>query len=201
VLITLASTLLASVLGAMAAYGLARFRFRGDRHLAFWILSTRMAPPVAFIVPIYMMVQRLDLHDSHLALIVLYTGMNLSFVTWVLRGFFKEIPPELEEAALVDGYSRLQIFRRVALPLVRPGLAATAVISAIFAWNELLYAVILTQSDAQTLPIYLTRYQAQLGIDWGQLMAVAVVAVVPIMLFTLSLQRHLVRGLTFGAVR
>ena len=199
--ITLASTFFAVLLGSMAAYGLARFRFRGNKYLSFWILSTRFMPAVAFIVPIFLIVQFVGLLDSHLALIIIYTSMNLSFAIWILRGFFRDIPIEFEEAALVDGYTPWQVFWRVALPLVRPGLAATGILSAIFAWNEFLYALILTQNNAATLPVYIAGFQATLSIDWGQYMATSFFAIVPIMIFTLALQRHLVRGLTFGAVR
>src|SRR5260221_2660226 len=125
--ISAVSTFLAVVLGAMAAYGLARFPFAGNRQLAFWILSTRFAPPVAFVVPIYIMAQRAGLLDSHIALILIYTAMNLSLVVWILRGFFAEIPIEIEEAALVDGYSQLQIFWRVGLPLGLPVIVCNAI--------------------------------------------------------------------------
>jgi multiple sugar transport system permease protein len=189
------------VLGAMAAYGLARFSFAGTRHLAFWILSTRFAPPVAFIVPIYLMVQKAGLLDSHLALILIYTAMNLSLVVWILRGFFAEIPIEIEEAALIDGYSRLQIFWRVAVPLVRPGIVSTAILSAIFSWNEFLYAMVLTQRRAATLPVYLAGFSNSMGLAWREYMAVGTMAVLPILVFTFALQKHLVRGLTFGAVK
>jgi multiple sugar transport system permease protein len=201
IVISAVSTLLAVVLGAMAAYGLVRFSFAGKRHLAFWILSTRFAPPVAFIVPIYLMVQKVGLLDSHIALILIYTAMNLSLVIWILRGFFAEIPMEIEEAALVDGYSRLQIFWRVAVPLVRPGIVSTAILSAIFSWNEFLYAVVLTQSRAATLPVYLAGFSNSMGLAWGEYMAVGTMAVLPILVFTFALQKHLVRGLTFGAVK
>ena len=201
VIISAVSTFLAVVLGAMAAYGFARFSFAGKRHLAFWILSTRFAPPVAFIVPIYLMVQKAGMLDSHIALILIYTAMNLSLVIWILRGFFSEIPIEIEEAALVDGYSRLQIFWRVALPLVRPGIVSTAILSAIFSWNEFLYAMVLTQSKAATLPVYLAGFSNSMGLAWGEYMAVGTMAILPILVFTFALQKHLVRGLTFGAVK
>jgi multiple sugar transport system permease protein len=201
IVISAVSTFLAVVLGAMAAYGFARFSFAGKRHLAFWILSTRFAPPVAFIVPIYLMVQKVGLLDSHIALILIYTAMNLSLVIWILRGFFAEIPIEIEEAALVDGYSRLQIFWHVAVPLVRPGIVSTAILSAIFSWNEFLYAMVLTQSRAATLPVYLAGFSNSMGLAWGEYMAVGTMAVLPILVFTFSLQKHLVRGLTFGAVK
>jgi multiple sugar transport system permease protein len=201
IVISAVSTLLAVVLGAMAAYGLTRFSFAGNRQLAFWILSTRFAPPVAFVVPIYIMVQRAGLLDTHIALILIYTAMNLSLVVWILRGFFAEIPIEIEEAALVDGYSRLQIFWRVALPLVRPGIVSMAILSAIFSWNEFLYAMVLTQSKAATLPVYLAGFSSSMGLAWGEYMAVGTIAVLPILVFTFALQKHLVRGLTFGAVK
>src|SRR6516164_1533377 len=154
IVISAVSTFLAVALGAMAAYGFARFSFAGKGRLAFWILSTRFAPPVAFIVPIYLMVQKAGMLDSHIALILIYTAMNLSLVIWILRGFFSEIPIEIEEAALIDGYSRLQIFWQVAVPLVRPGIVSTAILSVIFSWNEFLYAMVLTQNRAATLPVY-----------------------------------------------
>ena len=201
IVISAVSTFLAVVLGAMAAYGLARLSFAGNRQLAFWILSTRFAPPVAFVVPIYIMVQRAGLLDTHIALILIYTAMNLSLVVWILRGFFAEIPIEIEEAALVDGYSRLQIFWRVALPLVRPGIVSMAILSAIFSWNEFLYAMVLTQGRAATLPVYLAGFSSSMGLAWGEYMAVGTMAVLPILVFTFALQKHLVRGLTFGAVK
>jgi multiple sugar transport system permease protein len=200
-LLTISSTTLAVFLGAMAAYGLARFRFPGNRNIAFFILSTRFAPPIGFIVPIYLMATRSGLLDEPIALIIVYTSMNLSLATWLLRGFFLEIPIEIEEAALVDGYTRWQIFLRVALPLVRPGLAATAILSAIFSWNEFLFASIIAPGNAATIPVFLAGFSASMNIDWAEYMAVGTMAVLPIMLFTLLLQRHLVRGLTFGAVR
>jgi multiple sugar transport system permease protein len=201
VIITAASTVLSVMLGAMAAYGLARFRFPARKHLSFWILSTRFAPPIAFVVPMYMMARKFGLLDTHLGLILIYTSMNLSLVIWLLRGFFVEIPIEIEEAALVDGYTRLQIFWRIALPLVRPGIVTAAILAAIFSWNEFLFAAILTQSRAATLPVYLSGFSNAMGLAWGQYMAVGVIAVLPIALFTMVLQKHLVRGLTFGAVR
>lgn len=195
------STFLAVTLGAMSAYGLVRSSFKGKGQLEFWILSTRFAPPVAFVVPIYLMVRRVGLFDTHLALIIIYTAMNLSLVIWILRGFFAEIPIEIEEAALVDGYTRLQIFWRVAIPLVRPGVVSTAIMSAVFSWNEFLYAMVLTQSKAATLPVYLAGFSNSMGLAWGEYMAVGTMAVLPILVFTISLQKYLARGLAFGAVK
>jgi multiple sugar transport system permease protein len=201
VAITCASTLLSVGLGSMAAYGLARFSFRARKHLSFWILSTRFAPPIAFVVPMYLMFLELDLLDSHIGLIFIYTSMNLSLVIWLLRGFFSEIPIEIEEAARVDGYTPLQIFWRVALPLVRPGIVTAGILSAVFSWNEFLFASVLTQANSATLPVYLSGFSSAMGLAWGPYMAVGVIAVLPITVVTIVLQKHLVRGLTFGAVR
>lgn len=201
IMVTCASTLLSVVLGSMAAYGLARFSFRARKHLSFWILSTRFAPPIAFVVPMYLMFLQLDLLDSRTGLILIYTSMNLSLVIWLLRGFFAEIPLEIEEAARVDGYTPLQIFWRVALPLVRPGIVTAGILSAVFSWNEFLFASVLTQTNSATLPVYLSGFSGAMGLAWGPYMAVGVIAVLPITIVTVILQKHLVRGLTFGAVR
>ena len=201
IIVTGISTVLAVFVGSMVAYGLTRFRILGGKHLFFFILSTRFAPPVAFVVPLYLMVQRTGLLDTHLALILIYTSMNMSLVVWIMRGFFAEIPIEIEEAARVDGYTRLQIFRFVALPLVKPGLITTGILASIMSWNEFLIATVMTQSQAATLPVYLAGFSGSMGLAWGPYLAVGTIAVLPIMVFTLLLQRHLVRGLTFGAVR
>jgi ABC-type glycerol-3-phosphate transport system permease component len=200
-IVTAVSTAAALLLGSMAAYGLARFQFRGSRDIAFFILSTRFAPAVAFVIPVYVMVQSVGLLDTRLALMIIYTAANIPFVTWILRGFFAEFPKEIEEAALVDGYSHIQIYWRVVLPLIRPGLITTAILTAVFAWNEFLFAMILTQNSAATLPVYLSQFSGSTYVVWDQYMAVGLIAVLPILLITVWLQKHLVRGMTFGAVR
>lgn len=199
--ITLVSTALAIIFGSAAAYGLARYPFRGSRDLAFFILSTRMAPPIAFVLPMFLVFKALNLLDTYYVLILVYTGMNMSFVVWLLRGFFEEIPAELEESALLDGYGRFDVFRKIALPLAKPGIIAAAIFSAIFAWNEFLFAAILTSDNVRTLPVAITGFSTSMGIRWGAFMATAAVAVIPIFILTIVLQRHLVRGLTFGAVK
>jgi multiple sugar transport system permease protein len=200
-IVTIVSTLLAIVFGSAAAYGLARYPFRGSRDLAFFILSTRMAPPIAFVLPMFLVFKALNLLDTYFVLIIVYTGMNMSFVVWLLRGFFQEIPTELEESALLDGYGRVDVFRRIALPLAKPGIIAAAIFSAIFAWNEFLFAAILTADHVRTLPVAITGFSTSMGIRWGVFMATAAVGIIPIFVLTLLLQRHLVRGLTFGAVK
>jgi multiple sugar transport system permease protein len=200
-IVTIVSTVLAIVFGSAAAYGLARYRFTGSRDLAFFILSTRMAPPIAFVLPMFLVFKTLNLLDTYFVLIIVYTGMNMSFVVWLLRGFFEEIPAELEESALLDGYGRLQVFWKIALPLAKPGIIAAAIFSAIFAWNEFLFAAILTADHVRTLPVAITGFSTSMGIRWGAFMATATVGIIPIFILTVLLQRHLVRGLTFGAVK
>jgi multiple sugar transport system permease protein len=199
--VTVISTALAIIFGSAAAYGLARYSFKGSRDLAFFILSTRMAPPIAFVLPMFLVFKALNLHDTYFVLIIVYTGMNLSFVVWLLRGFFREIPIELEQSALLDGYGRLDVFRKIALPLAKPGIIAAAIFSAIFAWNEFLFAAILTADHVRTLAVAISGFSTSMGVRWGAFLATAAVGIIPIFVLTVLLQRHLVRGLTFGAVK
>lgn len=198
------STMFAMALGTMTAYGLSRFRLRGqlDRRLSLWILSTRMFPPIVTAVPLFLMMRDLRLINTVSSLVIVYTALNLPFVVWMMRGFFKELPRELEEAAMVDGDSRLGALVRVILPLVTPGLAATAVFCLIVSWNEFLLALVLTQTDAaMTLPVGIAGRVTQYEIKWGVMSAAGVVAMAPILVFALAVQRYLVRGLSLGAVK
>ena len=202
--VAVSSTICALIIGTMAAYALARFKMPGrlDRKLSLWILSTRMFPPIVTAVPLFLLMGDLGLLNTRASLIILYTGFNLPFVVWMMRGFFIEVPHELEEAAMVDGDSRLGALRRVLLPLVAPGLAATAVFCLIISWNEFLFALVLTQTDAaMTLPVGIAGRVTQYEIKWGVMSAAGVVAMVPILLFALAVQRYLVRGLSLGAVK
>ena len=202
--VAVASTICALVIGTLAAYALARFRlpWNLDRKLALWVLSTRMFPAIVTAVPLFLIMRALWLVNTRLSLIVVYTALNLPFVVWMMRGFFAEVPRDLEEAAMVDGDSRMGAFWRVVLPLVAPGLAATAVFCLIVSWNEFLFALVLTQTDdAMTLPVGIAGRVTQYGIKWGAMSAAAVVAMVPILVFALSVQRYLVRGLSLGAVK
>ena len=203
-IVSIVSTACALTLGTLAAYSLARFRlpFNMDRKLSLWILSTRMFPAIVTAVPLFLMMRDLRLLNTRLSLIVVYTAFNLPFVVWMMRGFFVELPRDLEEAALVDGDSRLGALVRIVLPLVAPGLAATAVFCLIVSWNEFLFALILTQTDAaMTLPVGIAGRVTQYEIKWGVMSAAGVVAMVPILLFALAVQRYLVRGLSLGAVK
>jgi len=198
-LVAAGSTLAALLLGVPAAYGLARFRWE---RLSFWILSTRMLPPIVTIVPLFLMLREARLLNSLLGLGLLYTAFNLPFVIWMMRGFFDEVPVELEEAARLDGDSRLGALVRVVLPIVRPGLAATAVFCAIVAWNEFLFALILTQTEAAaTLPVGIASRVTQYEIKWGAMSAAGVVAMAPVLAFAAAAQKYLVRGLSLGAVK
>ncbi len=198
------STLAAVTLGTFAAYALARFRWPAklDRRLSLWILSTRMFPPIVSAVPLFLMMRDLRLLNTMAALVIVYTAFNLPFVVWMMRGFFQELPRELEEAALMDGDTRLGALRRIILPLVVPGLAATAVFCLIMSWNEFLLALVLTQTDAaMTLPVGIAGRVTQYEIKWGVMSAAGVVAMLPILIFAMAVQRYLVRGLSLGAVK
>lgn len=198
------STACAMVLGTMAAYGLSRFRLRGQlgRRISLWILSTRMFPPIVTAVPLFLMMRDLRLINTISSLVIVYTALNLPFVVWMMRGFFKELPRELEEAAMVDGDSRIGALVRIILPLAAPGLAATAVFCLIVSWNEFLLALVLTQTDAaMTLPVGIAGRVTQYEIQWGVMSAAGVVALLPILVFALAVQRYLVRGLSLGAVK
>lgn len=198
------STVCAIVIGTLAAYGLSRFRLRAglERRLSIWILSTRMFPPIVSAVPLFLMMRDLRLLNTITSLVVVYTAFNLPFVVWMMRGFFQELPRELEEAAMVDGDSRMGALVRVVLPLAVPGLAATAVFCLIMSWNEFLLALVLTQTDrAMTLPVGIAGRVTQYEIKWGVMSAAGVVAMLPILIFALAVQRYLVRGLSLGAVK
>ncbi len=188
------------LLGASAAYSFARYR-TGGQNLSFWVLSTRMFPPVASALPLFLLFRSLHLLDTHLALIIANTVFNLPFVIWLLKGFFEDLPAELEEAALVDGATIFGAFRRIALPLVAPGLVATALFSFIFTWNEFMFALLMTRRDVRTLTIIVPSLVGGHEILWGEIAAVGVVAIIPNVLLALLLQRYLVRGLTLGAVK
>ncbi|MGH9674478.1 MAG: carbohydrate ABC transporter permease, partial [Bryobacteraceae bacterium] len=192
------------LIGVPAAYGLARFEWPRDwgRGIAFWILSTRMLPPIVTIVPLFLMLREIKLVNSLLGLAIVYTAFNLPFVVWMMRGFFEEVPRELEEAAMLDGESRMGALLRVVLPVVRPGLAATAVFCLIVAWNEFLFALILSQTEAaMTLPVGIAARVTQYEIKWGAMSAAGVVAAIPVLVFASAAQRYLVRGLSLGAVK
>ena len=197
------STILAVGLGTLAAYAFSRFEVAGKDDLLFFILSTRMLPPVVVVIPIYLMYSALGLRDTHFGLILLYTTFNVSFAVWLMKGFIDEIPKEYEDAALVDGYSRFQTFLKVILPQSVTGIAATAVFCLITAWNEFAFALVLTEvgGRAVTAPPSITSATGSSGMDWGKIAAGTFVFLLPVAVFTFLMRNHLLRGVTFGAVK
>ncbi|MFN8924949.1 MAG: carbohydrate ABC transporter permease [Rhodospirillales bacterium] len=201
VVIAFGSTILAVVLGTLAAYGFSRFRVPLKDDLLFFILSTRMMPPIAVAIPIFLMYRELGLSDTRLGMILLYTSVNVSLAVWLLKGFIDEIPREYEEAAMIDGYTRLQAFVKVVLPQATTGIAATAIFCLIFAWNEYAFAVLLTSGSAQTAPPFIPIIIGEGGQDWPAVAAGTTLFLLPILAFTILLRKQLLRGITFGAVR
>jgi multiple sugar transport system permease protein len=197
------AVLLSLAIGSLAAYSLARFgRNQLQQSLTFWVLAPRMIPPVSLVVPLFLILQHLGLINTQMGLILVYTAFNLPFVAWMMRSFFQEIPIDLEEAAMVDGATRLRSFRDIVLPLAAPGLAATSLFSLIITFNEFLFALILTSTPvAATLPVGTAALIGKTQTLYGEMAAAGVVAAVPLVTFALLVQRHLVRGLTMGAVK
>ena len=203
VIIAFATTIFSLIIGTLAGYALARFDYgRAKYHISFWILSTRMMPPIVTIVPLFIFFNFLDLLNTKTALVIAYTGFNLPFVVWMMKSYFAEIPRDLEESAMVDGDTRMGAFLRVILPLARPGLAATAIFCLILSWNEMLFALIITETTtSNTLPIGIAGRITQYKTEWGEISAAGFAACVPIIVFAFVVQKHLVRGLSFGAVK
>jgi multiple sugar transport system permease protein len=195
------STLFSVVLGLFAAYAFSRFPLPGKNDVLFFILSTRMLPAVVVTIPLFLMYRQLGLHDTHLGMILLYTAFNLSLAVWLLKGFIDEIPKEYEEAALVDGYSRLQAFRKIVLPQAATGIAATTVFSLIFAWNEYAFALMLTSDTARTAPPSIATMLGRGGIEWSAIAAGSLGFLIPVVIVTFVLRKYLLRGVTFGAIR
>jgi multiple sugar transport system permease protein len=201
IIIAFGSTALSVALGTLAAYGFSRFKVPLKDDLLFFILSTRMMPPIAVAIPIYLMYRELGLSDTRLGMILLYTAVNVSLAVWLLKGFIDEIPREYEEAAMVDGYTRVQAFFKVVLPQATTGIVATAIFCLIFAWNEYAFAVLLTSGEAQTAPPFIPIIIGEGGQDWPAVAAGTTIVLIPILVFTVVLRKHLLRGITFGAVR
>ena len=200
-IIVCTSTVLAIVLGSVAAYSLSRFRTGGD-HVASWILSIKFLPAVVFAIPLLNAFTTVHLVDTYKGLILIYTTFNLPFVVWMMKGFFDEVPSEIEESARVDGCSWFGTFWRIALPLAMPGFIATLLLTFIFGWNEFLFALIFTNQEHYTIPVQLSSYFSEaVGLEWGPQAALSVLGIAPIILFSFLIQRFLVRGMTFGAVK
>ncbi|MBA3415312.1 MAG: carbohydrate ABC transporter permease [Chloroflexia bacterium] len=200
-IVAVLATIVSLVLGLLAAYALARVRFAGKRQLAMWILSTLMFPPVVSVIPIFILAGRLDIIDRYPTLVIPYAAFNLPLVIWTLRSSIRQIPEEIEDAALVDGASRYEIIFRIVLPLAGPGIATAAILSMLLSWNEFLFALTLTRSLVKTAPVGINEFTGMFGTQWGSMSAAATTIVAPVVLMALLLRRHLIEGLTLGAVK
>ena len=198
VTISVTATFLSILLGVTAAYSLARFRFRGNKLLSQWILSIRLAPAIAFVVPFFIIFKTLELLDTPIALIIIYTAFLLPFSIWLLASFIREVPAEAEQAALVDGCDRLQVLRRIVLPQIWPAIGVVALLNLVAAWNEFLFALTLTSVDSMTLPVAMSNFFGERGVMWGQITAAAVMTMVVPITLTVAIQRYLLRGISLG---
>lgn len=198
-LVAAVTTLCAVALGAPAAYALARFEFRGKADLWFWFISNRMLSPIVLALPVYLLAQGAGLLDTHLVLVLVYLTFTLPIVVWICTDQFRSIPPDLEQAARLDGVDQWGVFWRIYLPLGLPGVAVSAIFSFIFSWNELLYSLVLTRRAAQTAPVVATGFMSGYELPWGKIMATGTVIVLPVTVFALLVSRHMIRGLTMGA--
>lgn len=194
------STLVSMFLGTIAAYSLARFR-TGGQHLANWIISQRMVPPIAVVFPIFLLYVWLGWVDTYIGLILLYSAFNLPYVIWMMRGFILDVPLALEEAALVDGYTRWQVLWKVVFPMCRAGLFATAIFTFVFAWNEFLFALVLSRTEVTTYTVQVTHYFGGQSNFWAKISAMSVLGTLPVFVVVAFLQRYLVRGISLGAVK
>jgi multiple sugar transport system permease protein len=199
--VSVSTTLAAMVLGVPAAYALSRASFGRSRGLAFWVLTTRMAPPIAFAIPFFLAYRWLGLVDTLPGLLIIYLTFNLSLVIWMMRTFFDGIPRSLEEAAAIDGAGPLQAFHRITLPLSGPGLATTAIFCFVFAWNDFFYALVLTRTRALMAPVAIVNFMNYEGWEWGKIGAAATMIMLPVVVFALAVRHYLIRGLTAGALK
>lgn len=201
IIVTGASTTLAVLVGTLTAYAVSRFTIPLEDDFMFFVLSTKMLPPIVVLIPIFILFSDFGLRDSYLGLILLYTAFNLPFVVWIMKGFFDEIPKEYEDAAMVDGYSRFQAIYKIVLPEAIPAMAATAVFSIIVSWNEFVLVNFLNRNVGATVPPFLNSIIGVGAVEWGRLAAASVIYVIPVVIFTFIVRNHLLRGVTFGAVR
>jgi len=194
------NTLLCIIVGLLASYSIARFKTGGD-NLSFWILSNRFLPPVAFIIPLFFILKKLNLFDTHLGLILVYCTFNVPFATWLIMGFIQQIPEDLEEAAMIDGCTRFGAFFKILMPLIIPGVAVSALFCFLFAWNEYIMAFLLTGEKVNTIPVAIPKYRGAHDILYGEISAVTIIAIIPAIILAFLLQRYLMRGLTVGALK
>jgi multiple sugar transport system permease protein len=200
-IVALSTTAISLTLGTPAAYAIARFEFKGKRDLWFWFISNRMISPIVVALPFFLIARQFRLLDTQLVLILIYLTFNVPIVVWICADQFRNIPKELDEAATLEGYSSFGIFWRIALPLAAPGIAVSAIFSFIFSWNELLYALVLTRTNAKTAPVVATSFLSGYELPWGQIMATGTLVALPVIIFSIIVSRQLVRGLTMGAIK
>ncbi len=200
-IIVIGAVCLSILVGIWAAYALSRFTFRGSTNMGVWILSTRMMPPIVIAVPLFWVMRQLHLTGSHIGLIFIYVMVQLPFVIWMMKGFFDEIPRGIEESVLVDGGSRATVLFRIVLPLAVPGIVATALFCIFLTWTEFLFASVFTSSSSATLPVVLSWFRQDRGILWGQMSAVMMVSLIPLLVITMVLQKKMITGLTAGALK
>ncbi len=200
-IISFSNTLLSLMVGTPCAFALSRTAFKGKKLISFWILSSRMIPPIVMVIPFFIIARQTGLYDTHIFLIFIYLTINLSFVVWMMKSFFDDIPVDLDEAALIDGCSDLKAFTKIILPLSSPGLVATAIFCLMFTWNEFLYALALTEFNAATLPIAISRFIGYTGMHWAEMCSAAVTTMIPILVAAAAVQKYIVKGLTVGAIK
>ena len=206
IIVSLGNVVLVLVLAIPATYALSRFNLKGEKHIFFWLITNRMAPPAAFIIPLYLIFSGqlfsfIRLIDTHFVLILVYCLFNLPFAIWLLRGTIDGIPVEMDEAALVDGASYLSILWKIIIPLAKPTIAVAAVLVFLFSWNEMLLASILTGTKASTITPGVVKFATMAGTDWGEMAAVSIVCLIPAFLFLGFTQKYIISGLTFGAMK
>jgi multiple sugar transport system permease protein len=199
--IAIATTLLALILGVPAAFALARFEFRGKKNLWFWFITNRMVSPIVLALPFFLIARNLGLLDKHITLILIYLTFNLPIVIWIMTDQFRGIPYDLDEAARLEGASQSTIMRKICLPLAMPGVAVSAIFSFIFSWNELMFGLVLTRNDAKTAPAMAVSFMEGYNLPYGKIMATSTLIVIPVLIFALIASKQLVRGLTMGAVK
>ncbi len=200
IIVSVGSTIISVFLATLAAYALSRMAMRGKQHFIFWVLSQRFMPPIAIVIPLLFMFRDMGLRDTHFGLILAHVLINLPLAVLLLKSFFDDVPKDVDEAAMIDGATRWQSFRRVVLPMVRGGVAATAVLCFIFSWTEFMLSLYLTTS-IRTLPVKITTFVTSTGTEWGFITALGTTAILPAFVFILLVQRHLVRGLTLGSLK
>lgn len=199
---TTASVLLSLVIAVPAAYTLARFRFRGQNAAMIALLVMRMLPPIAILLPVFVLFQAMGLSNTRFSIVLAYTTLSLPLIVWVMKDYFASLPKELEEAAYIDGASRMLTFVKIALPLARPGIVTASILSLLLAWNDFIFAAILTNNQTRTSPVLLASYAGgETGTNWGAITASGVLVIIPVIIFSLLVQKHLVQGLSSGAVK